>query len=152
MENDREQENLIIISDVIEEPLMIFHGEGSGKECNVGNDEKSNIFFFGQPGCLKHSPIKTFSTESITSLNSFKSSSSSTETKVDIKEKSNDSLENSTKSNNNEEESSISSTQNDKKEISETIEKVQDESNKKSNENDLKSKFYHFSSLKSNFN
>lgn len=141
MENEQEQENLIIVSDTIEEPLLIFRGEGSGEECKVGNDEKSkNIFFFGQPGCLKHSPIKTFSTESITSLNSFKSSSSSTETKVDIKEKSNDSLENSTKSNNNEEELSLSSSQNDIKEKTETLEKVEDDSNKKSNENDLKSK------------
>lgn len=46
-------------SETTEEPLMIFLGEGSGKELNVGNEEKKKIFFFGQPGCLKHSPIRT---------------------------------------------------------------------------------------------
>jgi hypothetical protein len=45
--------------DPIEEPLMIIVGEGSGEESTVGNgEEKKKIFFFGQPGCLKHSPIK----------------------------------------------------------------------------------------------
>lgn len=46
-------------SEAIEEPLMIFLGEGSGEELKVGNEEKKKIFFFGQPGCLKHSPIRT---------------------------------------------------------------------------------------------
>jgi hypothetical protein len=141
MENDRELENLLL-EDAIESPLMIFRGEGSGKDCKVGNDnEKSNIFFFGQPGCLKHSPIKTFSTESITSLNSFKSSSSSsTETRVEIAD---NSLSLSTKSNNNEE-SSLPSTENDKPNIEACQENVEDDSNKN---NDLKSKFFHYSNF-----
>lgn len=50
----------LCLSDPIEEPVRRFRGEGSGAECTVGNgEEKKKIFFFGQPGCLKHSPIKT---------------------------------------------------------------------------------------------
>lgn len=55
----------LYFSDIIEEPLMVIQGEGSGEDSNVGNEEerKKKIFFFGQPGCLKHSPIKTVGTE-----------------------------------------------------------------------------------------
>lgn len=50
----------LCLSDPIEEPVLLIRGEGSGAECTVGNgEEKKKIFFFGQPGCLKHSPIKT---------------------------------------------------------------------------------------------
>lgn len=50
----------LCVSDPIEEPALLVQGEGSGAECTVGNgEEKKKIFFFGQPGCLKHSPIKT---------------------------------------------------------------------------------------------
>lgn len=62
MENAQEAE-ASIFSDPIEEPLMVFNGEGSGEESYVGNEEKKKIFFFGQPGCLNHSPIKTNANE-----------------------------------------------------------------------------------------
>uniref|UniRef100_A0A1B0DLZ7 Uncharacterized protein n=1 Tax=Phlebotomus papatasi TaxID=29031 RepID=A0A1B0DLZ7_PHLPP len=56
---------------IVEETLYIY-GEGNGVDCDVGNtkdDEKSAaqskpMFFFGQPGCLKLSPMKqTVTTE-----------------------------------------------------------------------------------------
>ena len=53
----------LYISEPIEEPLMVFSGEGSGEESKVGNEEKKKIFFFGQPGCLKHSPLRGNPTE-----------------------------------------------------------------------------------------
>jgi len=45
-------------SDVIEDPLVVVYGEGSGSELLVGNEEKQQMFFFGTPGCLKNSPIR----------------------------------------------------------------------------------------------
>uniref|UniRef100_A0A1B0CA83 Putative heterochromatin organization involved in chromatin silencing n=1 Tax=Lutzomyia longipalpis TaxID=7200 RepID=A0A1B0CA83_LUTLO len=55
-------------SEVIVEETMYIQGEGSGVDCDVGNtkdDEKGPessgskpMFFFGQPGCLKLSPMK----------------------------------------------------------------------------------------------
>ena len=53
-----ESEESLYLGDPIEEPVIIIRGEGSGAENFVGNEEKKKIFFFGQPGCLKHSPIK----------------------------------------------------------------------------------------------
>jgi hypothetical protein len=44
----------------IEEPLAVVANEGSSGDSKVENEvKKKKIFFFGQPGCLKHSPIKT---------------------------------------------------------------------------------------------
>jgi hypothetical protein len=57
MNNEKEAETLHT-SDPVEKPLT---AEGEGSEPKVV--EKKKIFFFGQPGCLKHSPIKTVSTE-----------------------------------------------------------------------------------------
>ncbi|XP_011182742.2 uncharacterized protein LOC105212455 [Zeugodacus cucurbitae] len=64
-----------IVGDVVEEATLYICGEGSGAECLVGNDKndvetatttttptKANepkaTFFFGEPGCLKLSPLK----------------------------------------------------------------------------------------------
>lgn len=55
LESDSEE---LYISEAVYEPLMIFVGEGSGEDSKVGNEEKKKIFFFGQPGCLKHSPLR----------------------------------------------------------------------------------------------
>jgi hypothetical protein len=60
MDNEKEAETLHT-SDLVEKPLTVVEGEGSGGEPKVV--EKKKIFFFGQPGCLKHSPIKTVPTE-----------------------------------------------------------------------------------------
>lgn len=49
----------VYLGDIVEDPVLIFRGEGSGEESLVGNEEKKKIFFFGQPGCLKNSPVKT---------------------------------------------------------------------------------------------
>lgn len=57
--NIEQEGEIVFLSEPIEEPLMVFLGEGSGEELKVGNEEKKKIFFFGQPGCLKHSPIRT---------------------------------------------------------------------------------------------
>lgn len=128
-------EELEIFGDVIEEPPMLICGEGAGAECDVGNEEKSsnNFFFFGQPGCLKHSPIKTFSSESITGLSSFKSSTSSDDVKA---------TDDSTKCSNNDANSGEASHKNDndvEDKNRESAMEIEDESNKSSNENDLKS-------------
>lgn len=60
MNNEKEAETSPA-SDPVEKPLKVVEGEGSGGELKVV--EKKKIFFFGQPGCLKHSPIKTVTTE-----------------------------------------------------------------------------------------
>uniref|UniRef100_A0A336L1J9 CSON014502 protein n=1 Tax=Culicoides sonorensis TaxID=179676 RepID=A0A336L1J9_CULSO len=66
-------------SEVIEENLMMFYGEGSGHQCLVGNPQPNNdtttnkskiedttttpilkqTFFFGSPGCLKNKPMSS---------------------------------------------------------------------------------------------
>lgn len=147
MENSQKHENISIYGDVVEEPLMLICGEGSGEDCQVGNDEKTNIFFFGQPGCLKHSPIKTFSTEKITGLSSFKTSSSSSDKEIESKDKSEENSENSSIKNSNNDVNIIEnqSTQNDvtdssAEQLREPLEEFKDESNKSNNENDLKRK------------
>lgn len=48
-------------SDPVEKPLKVVEGEGSVNEIKVV--EKKKIFFFGQAGCLKHSPIKAVTTD-----------------------------------------------------------------------------------------
>lgn len=53
----------LCISEAIEDPVILFMGEGSGEDSKVGNEEKKKIFFFGQPGCLKHSPLRGNSTD-----------------------------------------------------------------------------------------
>lgn len=62
MSSEQRAEGLSI-SEPVEEPLKVFVGEGSGEESQVGNEEKKKIFFFGQPGCLKHSPLRPTATE-----------------------------------------------------------------------------------------
>lgn len=57
MSADQKAEELYI-SEPKAESLMVFVGEGSGENLKVGNEEKKKIFFFGQPGCLKHSPLR----------------------------------------------------------------------------------------------
>ncbi|XP_034475097.1 microtubule-associated protein futsch [Drosophila innubila] len=60
-----------LVGEVIVEPLYYVHGSGNGVDCLVGNakDESTTeestskpepkaTFFFGEPGCLKLSPIK----------------------------------------------------------------------------------------------
>ena len=59
MNNDKKAESFCRIEG-IEKPLKVIEGEGSGVEPKLV--EKKKIFFFGQAGCLKHSPIKTFIT------------------------------------------------------------------------------------------
>lgn len=56
MNNEKEAES----SRAVETPLKVIEGEGSGGEPKVV--EKKKIFFFGQAGCLKNSPIKSFGT------------------------------------------------------------------------------------------
>ena len=58
MNNDKEAESFCGIEG-IEKQLKVIEGEGSGEPKVV---EKKKIFFFGQAGCLKHSPIKTLTT------------------------------------------------------------------------------------------
>lgn len=48
------EQNAEAVSDPIEEPAKVGENEVP---------EKKKIFFFGQPGCLKHSPLKTNSSE-----------------------------------------------------------------------------------------
>lgn len=62
----------LVFSDVVEDPVVHVIGQGSGHECLVGNgkndaaegetatgpSEPKATFFFGEPGCLKLSPIK----------------------------------------------------------------------------------------------
>lgn len=60
MNNEKEAETLNS-TDPVEKPLKVVEGEGSGGEQKVV--EKKKIFFFGQAGCLKHSPIKAVTTE-----------------------------------------------------------------------------------------
>lgn len=60
MNNEKEAETLNP-TDPVEKPLKVVEGEGSGCETKVV--EKKKIFFFGQAGCLKHSPIKTVPAE-----------------------------------------------------------------------------------------
>lgn len=67
-----------IIGEAIEEEVILFCGEGSGYDCDVGNNDPKTeeststeapkpstapkpMFFFGQPGCLKLSPMKVSS-------------------------------------------------------------------------------------------
>lgn len=57
--NNEDECNAPEFSDPIVEPLLVIYGEGSGQDLTVGNEEKKKMFFFGQPGCLKLSPIKT---------------------------------------------------------------------------------------------
>jgi hypothetical protein len=65
--NFEQETEALFISDAIEEPPLVVEGEGSGRDLNVGNEgEKKKIFFFGQPGCLKNSPVKTNSVENHT--------------------------------------------------------------------------------------
>lgn len=59
MNNEKEDESSRAI-DGVEKPLKVIEGEGSGAEPKVV--EKKKIFFFGQAGCLKNSPIKSFAT------------------------------------------------------------------------------------------
>ncbi|XP_017099143.2 microtubule-associated protein futsch [Drosophila bipectinata] len=62
----------LLFSEVVEDPVMHVIGQGSGHDCLVGNgkndaaegettteqSEPKATFFFGEPGCLKLSPIK----------------------------------------------------------------------------------------------
>lgn len=52
--NTEQEAEILPVTDPIEEPVTVVQSGGS---------EKKKIFFFGQPGCLKHSPIKTSPTE-----------------------------------------------------------------------------------------
>ena len=61
----------------IEETVMYFYGEGSGRENLVGNTGKEEpkesssnkqLFFFGKPGCLNNSPVKSPTQSSMFSL------------------------------------------------------------------------------------
>lgn len=62
--SDAHEADSLLFSDPIEEPVLVFQGEGSGEDCKIGNEEKKTIFFFGQPGCLKlNSPVKTTAVE-----------------------------------------------------------------------------------------
>jgi len=67
--NDVELDSLV--GEVIVEPLYYVHGSGNGVDCLVGNAKEESTseesiskpepkatFFFGEPGCLKLSPIK----------------------------------------------------------------------------------------------
>lgn len=65
MNNDQEAETLPV-TEPIEEPATVVQSGGS---------EKKKIFFFGQPGCLKHSPIKTSPTENHSNHNTAAESS-----------------------------------------------------------------------------
>lgn len=48
------------IGDPVEDPAIVFNGDGSEEDRRMGNEEKKTIFFFGQAGCLKlNSPVKT---------------------------------------------------------------------------------------------
>lgn len=76
-ENDDTDENFV--SEEIEEDVFFVVGEGSGFDCDVGNNDvkttesgasgttetapaiQKPMFFFGQAGCLKLSPMKTTS-------------------------------------------------------------------------------------------
>lgn len=69
------------VGEAIEEDVIYFTGLGAGHDCDVGNNEPKSdsstettnelttkavtetkpLFFFGQPGCLKLSPMKTIS-------------------------------------------------------------------------------------------
>ncbi|ALC38781.1 CG8677 [Drosophila busckii] len=64
------EEAEVEVSDAIEEPVHYVLGLGSGEDCLVGNGNETHAeetttkpepkatFFFGEPGCLKLSPIK----------------------------------------------------------------------------------------------
>lgn len=65
-------EDNLEFGEVIEDPVLYFSGQGSGADCLVGNgqheapaeettstkSEPKATFFFGEPGCLKLSPMK----------------------------------------------------------------------------------------------
>ncbi|XP_063697676.1 titin-like [Culicoides brevitarsis] len=93
-----ENEAIFECSEVIEECVMYFHGEGAGYESLVGNPEPNNdtnkeqakttpivkqSFFFGSPGCLKNRPMTAFGSSSLFSFGgqaTFGASSSTTTT------------------------------------------------------------------------
>lgn len=66
------------IGECIEESIMYFYGEGAGQESLVGNTGKEEpqkegsgnkqLFFFGKPGCLNNSPVKSPPQSSMFSL------------------------------------------------------------------------------------
>ncbi|XP_055853016.1 microtubule-associated protein futsch [Episyrphus balteatus] len=61
--NHFNDEESLEFSEEIEDTPIFIQGEGSGAECLVGNAKTSGTeskatFFFGQPGCLKLSPVK----------------------------------------------------------------------------------------------
>lgn len=86
------------IGEVIEEMTMYVYGDGSGHDCDVGNEDpkatESNatnttetepvatkpMFFFGQAGCLKLSPMMKPATPPITSVTSDSESPKKSET------------------------------------------------------------------------
>lgn len=76
MDTEKDAEN-VDLSDPISEPPLLVSGKGSGSDSDVGNNEKKKkIFFFGQPGCLKHSPLKVAPTENHNNHNTAAESSS----------------------------------------------------------------------------